>query len=56
MDNQKPEQKNQGFSVDEQQAGFVMGAVVGALVGGAAALLLSPKSGKEMRELVKKIQ
>ena len=54
MDNQKPEQKNQGFSVDEQQAGFVMGAVVGALVGGAAALLLSPKSGKEMRELVKK--
>src|SRR5690606_14896065 len=43
-----------GFKIDEQQAGFVMGAVVGALVGGAAALLLSPKNGQEMRAIVKK--
>ena len=46
--------KDENFSFDDQQAGFVMGAVVGALVGGAAALLLSPKNGKEMREIVKK--
>lgn len=52
MDNHQ--KKDEGFKIDEQQAGFVMGAVMGALVGGAAALLLSPKSGKEMREVVKK--
>lgn len=53
MDNHH-NRKEEGFNFDEQQAGFVMGAVVGALVGGAAALLLSPKNGKEMREIVKK--
>jgi gas vesicle protein len=45
--------KKHELSIDEQQAGFVLGAVMGAVVGGAAALLLSPKSGKEMRDLVK---
>jgi len=51
---QKNNHHGQGFSIDEQQAGFMLGAVVGAVVGGAAALLLSPKNGKEMREIVKK--
>ncbi len=53
MDSHRHHQ-DEGFNFDEQQAGFVMGALVGALVGGAAALLLSPKNGKEMRQVVKK--
>ncbi|WP_168119690.1 YtxH domain-containing protein [Paenibacillus sp. HB172176] len=30
--------------------GMVLGAVIGGIVGAAAALLLAPKSGKQMRE------
>ena len=30
--------------------GMVLGAVVGGIIGAAAALLLAPKSGKQMRE------
>jgi len=30
--------------------GFIMGAIVGGIVGAVTALLLAPKSGKEMRE------
>lgn len=60
MDQNNPKQQpnhnlNQHHTgIDDQQTGFVVGAVVGALVGGAAALLLSPKNGKEMRSIVKK--
>lgn len=52
--NHQPQTKQPLGSIDEQQTGFMIGAVLGALVGGAAALLLSPKSGKEMRDIVKK--
>ncbi len=39
--------------VDPKQAEFIVGAVVGAMAGAAAALLLTPKNGQEMRHLVK---
>lgn len=35
--------------------GFLKGATIGAIIGAAAALLLAPKSGKEMRDDVKKM-
>ena len=33
--------------------GFLIGMLVGAVVGSAAALLLAPKSGKETREMIR---
>src|SRR5690606_21414837 len=43
-----------GLAVSENQnkscKGFIMGAIVGGIVGAVTALLLAPKSGKEMRE------
>lgn len=33
--------------------GFIAGAVIGALAGSIAAMLLTPKNGKEMREIVR---
>lgn len=41
------------FKRDEDDrflAGFLMGIGVGALVGGVAALLATPKTGKELRQ------
>jgi gas vesicle protein len=40
---------------DEQEHGFLAGLVLGAVAGGAAALLMSPKSGREMRALIKEV-
>lgn len=40
-------------AADEQQAEFMVGALIGAMAGAAAALLLTPKNGKEMRAIVK---
>lgn len=39
--------------VDQEQAEFMVGAIIGAMAGAAAALLLTPKNGKEMRAIVK---
>lgn len=35
--------------------GFLKGAAIGAILGAAAAFLMAPKSGKEMREQIKKM-
>ena len=37
----------------EQWGSFALGVLVGAVLGGGAALLLAPKSGKETRELIR---
>jgi gas vesicle protein len=38
--------------LQQEGQGFVVGAVVGALAGSIAAMLLTPKNGKEMRRVV----
>ncbi len=48
---------NDGRTASEEKSfgmgAFLIGVLVGAVVGGAAALLLSPKSGAENREFFK---
>ncbi|MET3575362.1 YtxH domain-containing protein [Bhargavaea ullalensis] len=41
--------RNDRGSEDEGGGGFLTGAIIGGLIGAAAALLLAPKSGKELR-------
>lgn len=45
-ENKQPLEESQGQS-------FVVGAAIGAVVGGIAAMLLTPKTGKEMRALAR---
>ncbi|MCC5832711.1 MAG: YtxH domain-containing protein [Chlamydiales bacterium] len=42
--------KKKGRSDSGLAPSFALGALIGGLLGGAAALLLAPKSGEEMRE------
>jgi gas vesicle protein len=43
------ERENSGFST----GAFLLGVLTGAVVGGAAALLLAPKSGRETRDMIR---
>ncbi|EMR05706.1 Gas vesicle protein [Bhargavaea cecembensis DSE10] len=40
---------HEGYEKEDSSGGFIAGALIGALIGAGAALLLAPKTGKELR-------
>ena len=51
---ENPYSRTESFYREDSEGGggFIAGAIVGAVIGAAAAMLLTPKTGKEMRENV----